>query len=506
MSSKSDSQRKTGNGAATVRVLIFIYQNKTARMGEPLWEQKFIPEINAETTVEEMVARAQVLKKMAERQYGRFTKELQEMLEKSFYEDEDVNMVKEKRKEVLSYTTAYEDNLSWLETKYSVLGPTKKKEVESIDKSYKTLEDRRDAVRETCKEVLKRIDEWKNEEAAKRKAENSDNTRRRSRSKTRGGGDKNFKQPSGPAPNAISREFKPRQAQDWVNDMNLWLKGCSNLDLFTRTEQKTLCKKYVDRTLWSQVVFAQGDDVHQMIEKVHKSFSLMVPAFSRRIQFLNLSMLKGEGKMEWAFRLEQAAEMANLEDIQAQELKFLKYCQGLKTDDKLYDLLMEMVNPNWEKALEIIQKHEIAESVKSEIGDGKNSKHAYNAVSGGDTRAASQSPKRKHEREARGRDKNKPGGDGGARQKSRSKSGTRLCYNCDKYCDHYSSSCPEPRKQGASDQRRHTTPHPRGASGERVEATQGSGTFRMIRGSWGISPKELREKQRKDKRDQEQKR
>ena len=101
MSSKSDSQRKTGNGAATVRVLIFIYQNKFARMGDqPLWEPKFVPEINPETTMEEMVARAQTLKKMAERKYGRFTKDIQEMLDKTFHEEEDVNTVKEKRKEV----------------------------------------------------------------------------------------------------------------------------------------------------------------------------------------------------------------------------------------------------------------------------------------------------------------------------------------------------------------------------------------------------------------------
>ena len=73
-------------------------------------------------------------------------------------------------------------------------------------------------------------------------------------------------------------------------------------------------------------------------------------------------------------------------------------------DDKLYDLLIEMENPNWERALEIIQKHEIAECVKSEIGDGKHSKHTLNMVTG-DTRAASQSPKRKNYKDNRGRDK-----------------------------------------------------------------------------------------------------
>ena len=297
---------------------------------QPLWEPKFVPEINPETTMEEMVARAQVLKKMAERKYGRFTKDIQEMLEKTFHEDEDVNNVKEKRKEVLSYTTAYEENLSWLETKYSVQGPTKKKELDLIDKSYKTLEERRDAVRETCKEVLEKIDKWKNEEAVRKKAENSDNTRRRSRSATRGGGDKQFKQPSGPAPDKISREFTPRQAQDWVSEMNLWLRGCSNLDVLTRAEQRTLCKKFVCKVLWTQIVFAQGNSIKEMIDRVHKSFTLMIPAFSRRIQFLNLRMEKGENKLEWAYRLEQAAEMADLEEIKAQELKFLNIAKDSK--------------------------------------------------------------------------------------------------------------------------------------------------------------------------------
>ena len=121
----------------------------------------------------------------------------------------------------------------------------------------------------------------------------------------------------------------------------------------------------------------------------------MQPTFSRKIQFLNLKIEKGENKLEWAYRLQQAAEMADLESIKAQELKFLKYCQGLKPDDKLYDLLMAMDNPNWEKALEFKQKHQISECVKAEIGDGKTTKHALNSVSG-DTRAGSQSPKRKN--------------------------------------------------------------------------------------------------------------
>ena len=77
-------------------------------------------------------------------------------------------------------------------------------------------------------------------------------------------------------------------------------------------------------------MFKQSDDMHAMILRVHESFDLMQPTFSRKIQFLNLKIEKGAYKLEWAYRLQQAAEMADLDSIKAQELKFLKYCQGLK--------------------------------------------------------------------------------------------------------------------------------------------------------------------------------
>ena len=177
--------------------------------------------------------------------------------------------------------------------------------------------------------------------------------------------------------------------------MNLFIKGCSNLETLSRADQRTLCKRFVEPILWTQVLFMAGDDIQAMILRIQETFDVMQPTFSRKVQFLNLKIEKGENKLEWAYRLQQAAEMADLETIQAQELKFMKYCQGLKPEDKLYDLLMETDHPTWEKALEIIRKHQISECVKAEIGDGKTTKHALNSVSG-DTRAGSQSPKRKN--------------------------------------------------------------------------------------------------------------
>ena len=167
----------------------------------------------------------------------------------------------------------------------------------------------------------------------------------------------------------------------------------------------------------------------------------------------------------------------------------------MKTDDKLSDLLMDMENPGWEQALQVIRKHVISEAVKAEIGDGKpkGDRHVVNNMSG-ETQAASQSPgssKKKYDKEHRGREKSRQSGESSNnRRQSRSKSGTRVCYNCDEMTDHWASSCPRPKKVGAADEKqRNHTPYPRPRShtpsAERGEASQGSNTFRMIRGSWG---------------------
>ena len=119
-------------------------------------------------------------------------------------------------------------------------------------------------------------------------------------------------------------------------------------------------------------------------------------------------------------------------------------------------------------------------------------------------------PKEKMNKKTEAETKNKQGGDSAQnRRQSRSKSGSRLCYNCDKMGDHWASNCPKPRKAGASDERRSHTPYPRPRgntpTGEKGEANQGATTFRMIRGTWGISPLELRKLDKNAKSEMEKK-
>ena len=87
--------------------------------------------------------------------------------------------------------------------------------------------------------------------------------------------------------------------------------------------------------------FLRGDNMEVMVKRVEEAFNRLQPVFSRKVKFLELMIMKGEGYMEWAARINQISELADLDGIKSQDLKLMKFCQGLKQSDRLYDKLME---------------------------------------------------------------------------------------------------------------------------------------------------------------------
>ena len=77
-----------------------------------------------------------------------------------------------------------------------------------------------------------------------------------------------------------------------------------------------------------------------MVKRVEETFKRLQPLFSRKVKFLDMIIMKEEGHLERAMRINEMAELADLDAINAQYLKLMKYCQGLKAEDKLYDKLM----------------------------------------------------------------------------------------------------------------------------------------------------------------------
>ena len=68
-------------------------------------------------------------------------------------------------------------------------------------------------------------------------------------------------------------------------------------------------------------------------------------------------IMKGEKPLAWALRIDNEGELADLETLKPQEIKLMKLFQGLKAEDRLYDLITEMDPKGWEQAKVIIRKH-----------------------------------------------------------------------------------------------------------------------------------------------------
>ena len=111
--------------------------------------------------------------------------------------------------------------------------------------------------------------------------------------------------------------------------MRLYIKTCGNLETLLTEEQSTLCKKIVNPALWLQMEFLRGDTMEVMVKRDKEAFNRLQPVFSRKIKFL---------------------ELADLDGIKSQDLKLMKYCQGLKQSDRLYDKLMKMEPKSWARA------------------------------------------------------------------------------------------------------------------------------------------------------------
>ena len=190
---------------------------------------------------------------------------------------------------------------------------------------------------------------------------------RKSTPQTLGGGDKQFKQPTGAHPERISTEFTPLQAENWQGDMKLFIKTCSNIQVLSTDELRTLMKRFVSTSLWPLVELGRADSMDMVIKKVGEAYNRQVPKFARKVKFLELMIIKGENYVSWSNRINQQAELADLEGIKAQDLQLMKFCQGLNKTDRLYDKLMEMDVHSWATAQDIIKKYSQSQALKADL-------------------------------------------------------------------------------------------------------------------------------------------
>ena len=104
-----------------------------------------------------------------------------------------------------------------------------------------------------------------------------------------------------------------------------------------------------------------------MVCKVGEAYERQVPIFARKVKFLDLARVKGEGYKEWANIINQQSELAHLEGIKAKDLRQKKFCQGLHKSDRLYNKKIDIDIESWASVQEIIKKYAENQALKADL-------------------------------------------------------------------------------------------------------------------------------------------
>ena len=232
---------------------------------------------------------------MAERRFKRFEGDIEEVIERGRYDEDDFKNVKDLKRDIEDIIDRYEDVITYLDSVYSAKPANRDKEMTEVADSFSEFAERRHTVRKKVKEANEVIEVARNKEEAKKNKEEKLSGSGGRRGGVKQEAEKQFKQPTGVLPDNISSDYTPLMTQDWASNMRLYIKTCSNLDILSRTEQRTLCRRFVDPALWSQVIFFNNDDMATMVKRVEEMFDKLQPLFSRKVKFLDWMIMKGEG-------------------------------------------------------------------------------------------------------------------------------------------------------------------------------------------------------------------
>ena len=85
-------------------------------------------------TLDEQAGVARAIKKLAERRFTKFEKDMDEIIARTYYDEEDFKKVKDLKKETDEYTDKYEEIITYSESCYAGKPGKKKKEIKEIVK------------------------------------------------------------------------------------------------------------------------------------------------------------------------------------------------------------------------------------------------------------------------------------------------------------------------------------------------------------------------------------
>ena len=146
--------------------------------------------------------------KLSERRFNRFMSTCQEINGKDFYDPEEIQKVKDVRKDSDEITDSVEEILTALEGIYR--GKAQKKELKEFEEYMVTIIERRSQTVTLFKDTIVSMEVKRNKENIKRDTDSGRGTERREGGEEgRQGKDTQFKEPVGGCPDMITREYSP---------------------------------------------------------------------------------------------------------------------------------------------------------------------------------------------------------------------------------------------------------------------------------------------------------
>ena len=141
---------------------------------------------------------------------------------------------------------------------------------------------------------------------------------------------------------------------------------CQNLESLANHFQQLLINKLLEESLAREVELKIGDIFYTAIRRVSNIFKIIHPTFLRKVRFISLELEPWEQAADTARRLDKLAELAELDNISAQELKLMKFC-SLTTDGELKQKICELQDKSWENVKECIRTYNTARGMDSQF-------------------------------------------------------------------------------------------------------------------------------------------
>ena len=182
------------------------------------------------------------------------------------------------------------------------------------------------------------------------------------------------KEAAGLKPERLSLENTPAEFKSWQAQFQAYF-GASHFEVLGLTEQRAYLLNCLEHKLAARLREHALDvtpiwGAHGCMEFLEGEFKAQYPLFLRRHQFFSLRQKMGETFSDFAVRLRQVGDGADLHNMGVDQLYVFRYVGGT-ADEKLREKFLKETDPTFEALRAVARAHEVAQRGNSSLSEQK---------------------------------------------------------------------------------------------------------------------------------------